>query len=279
MSYKRILTVQDVSCVGQCSITVALPVLSVCGFETAVLPCSILSNHTTGFGGYTFKDLSDEMPQIQHQWQMENIKFSAVYSGYLGNVQQLHNLKSIIDTCLEPQAVIIIDPAMADNGQLYPGLDKDFVVEVKTLCQYADYLLPNVTEACLLTGTVYKEHYDEEYIKNLLTELSRFGCKNIIITGVSYTEDTTGVAVYENEQYHYYSHIKLEKSSPGTGDVFASVFTGAVLKGNSVAQSATLAADFVVECLKETMKHPQHNYGPVFEPVLYKLLINMKDEV
>lgn len=272
MSYKRILTVQDISCVGQCSLTVALPVLSVCGLETAVLPCSLLSNHTTGFDDYSFRDLSEDMAAIGQQWIAQNMRFSGIYSGYMGNINQLKQLKKITDNCLEPDAVKIIDPAMADNGTLYPGLDAEFVAEVKKLVRSSDYLLPNITEACMLTGIEYREKYNEDYIKQLLDAMTELGCKNIVLTGVSYNSDTTGIAIYEDGRYDYYCHEKLAKSSPGTGDVFASVFTGALMSGHSMQKSAIIAADFVVECLKETEKYPGHNYGPVFEPVLGKLI-------
>ena len=272
MDYKRIITIQDISCVGQCSSTVALPILSVCGFETAVLPCSLLSNHTTGFQQYSFRDLSADMNEICHQWQQQNIKFSAMYTGYIGNISQLKNVEKVMQTCLEHNAVKIIDPAMADDGRLYPGFDQSFVDEVKVYISNADYLLPNLTEACLLTDTPYQKQYDEKFIRLLLEKLSCMGCKNIVLTGVSFSEDTIGVAVYEKGKYSYHCHEKVARSSPGTGDVFAAVFTGAVLKGYAAYESACMASRFVVECLKETVKYPLHTYGPVFEPLLPQLI-------
>ncbi len=272
MSYKRIITVQDISCVGQCSSTVALPILSVYGFETAVLPCSLLSNHTTGFEQYSFRDLSADMAEICNQWKQQNIKFSALYSGYMGNISQLRNLEKVIQTCLEPDAIKIIDTAMADDGQLYPGVDQNFVEEVKNNISKADYLLPNITEACLLTDTPYQEKYDEDFIEKILKKLSAMGCRNIVLTGVTFNEGTIGVAVYEDRKYTYLCHEKVAKSSPGTGDVFASVFTGAVLKGYTACESAQMASQFVVKCLKETVKYPQHTYGPIFEPLLAELI-------
>ena len=184
----------------------------------------------------------------------------------------MENLQKVMDTCLEQGRIKIMDPAMADNGQLYPGLDADFVNRVKKAAARADYLLPNITEACLLTNTPYPAEYDEAFIKKLLYSLASLGCKNIVLTGVSYSGRNMGVAVYENGVYNYIQHEKVAKSSPGTGDVFASVFTGALLRGHSGVKSAGMAARFVVECLKETEKHPQHNYGPVFEPLLPKLI-------
>ena len=271
MGYKRILTVQDISCVGQCSLTVALPVLSVCGHETAVLPSSVLSNHTTGFGGYTFRDLSDDMPSIKEQWQKENINFSAIYTGYMGNEKQIDNVIDIMDGVLTDDAVIVVDPAMADGGELYPGFDGNFVQYMKKLVVKADYLLPNLTEACLLTGTPYTEEYNQAFIISLCEKLKEIGCKNIVFTGVSYSEGTTGVVTYTDSGYSYYCHQKIGKGIPGTGDLFASVFTGALLNENTVADSAKTAADFVLECIQLTHKYENHRYGPVFEPLLYKL--------
>lgn len=276
MDYKRIITIQDISCVGQCSATVALPILSVCGFETAVLPCSLLSNHTTGFDSYSFMDLSDEMVRISQQWQQQNIKFSALYSGYIGNISQLQAMERVMETCLLPDAIKIIDPAMADDGALYPGFDENFVAEVRKMISKADYILPNITEACLLTDTPYSQCYDEIFVKDLLKKLSFMGCKNVVITGVSFSRDTIGTAILEKGKYSYYSHDRVCRSSPGTGDVFAAVFTGALLKGNSVSKSAQTASEFVVECLQETTKYPAHSYGPVFEPLLGRLIEKIK---
>ena len=206
------------------------------------------------------------------QWRQQDIKFSALYSGYIGNISQLKNLEKVMQTCLEQDALKIIDPAMADDGRLYPGFDQNFVDAVKVYISNADYLLPNITEACLLTGTPYREKYDEDFIKNLLKKLSGMGCRNIVLTGVAFNEDKIGVAVYEDGEYSYLCHEKVARSSPGTGDIFASVFTGAVLKGYTACESARMASQFVVKCLKETEKYPQHTYGPVFEPLLAELI-------
>lgn len=276
MAYKRILTIQDISCVGQCSLTVALPVLSACGVETAILPSSVLSTHTTGFYGYTFRDLSEDMPAIKDHWVKENISFSAVYTGYMGNAKQIDCVLDIFDSTLEEGGLKIVDPAMADHGRLYPGFDREFVQAMKGLCAQADWLLPNLTEACLLTGTEYREEYDRVYIDEILAKLTAIGCKNIVFTGVSYTPETTGVVVYENGNYSYYEHEKLPKGSHGTGDIYASAFTGSLMAGKTAFEAAKIAADYAVECIKETLADPDHWYGPKFEPVLYKLIEMLK---
>ena len=272
MSYKKVLTIQDISCVGQCSLTVALPIISACGIETCVLPSAVLSTHTAGFSGYTFRDLTDDMPSIKEHWMKEGIKFDAIYTGYLGSTKQIDYVKDIFASTASEICVKIVDPAMADNGNLYPGFDEAFVEAMKELCKVADYVIPNITEACFLTGVEYKETYDRAYIDELLEKLTALGCKNIIFTGISYAEGKTGVVVLENGEYSYYEHDKLGKGCHGTGDVYASAFVGAYMRGKSAYEAAKIAADYAVECIKETAKLDNHWYGAAFEPVLGKLI-------
>ena len=268
MAYKRILTVQDISCVGQCSLTVALPILSAAGLETAILPSAVLSTHTAGFKGYTFRDLTNDMPAITDHWVSEGIKFSAIYTGYLGSAEQIDCVLDLVKRTEEPDAVTIVDPAMADNGKLYPGFDAAFVEEMKRLAFSADYILPNITEACLLTGDVYKETYDEAYIDGILKKLCAGGAKNVILTGVSYEPSTTGVVVYDGKTARYYRHEKISQGSHGTGDVYASAFVGAFVNGKSAFDAAAIAADYTVECIKKTHELPNHWYGAAFELAL-----------
>lgn len=272
MSYKKILTIQDISCVGQCSLTVALPVISACGIETCVLPSAVLSTHTAGFSGYTFRDLTDDMPKIKEHWQKENIKFDAIYTGYLGSTKQIDYVKDIFASVAKDECVKIVDPAMADNGKLYPGFDNAFVEEMKTLCCEADYIIPNLTEACLLTDIEYKTEYDRAYIDSILNKFTAMGCKNIIFTGVSYSQGKTGVVVLENGEYKYYEHELLPNSCHGTGDIYASAFAGAFVRGKSAYDAAKIAADYAIECIKATADEENHWYGAKFEPVLYKLI-------
>lgn len=272
MSYKKILTIQDISCVGQCSLTVALPIISACGIETCVLPSAVLSTHTAGFSGYTFRDLTEDMPSIKEHWMKEGIKFDAIYTGYLGSTKQIEYVEDIFNSTGAEGCIKIVDPAMADNGSLYPGFDAAFVEAMKGLCGIADYIVPNITEACFLTDTEYKTEYDRAYIDGLLEKLTALGCKNIIFTGISYEEGKTGVVVYEDGEYSYYEHDKLPNSCHGTGDVYASAFVGAFMRGKSAYDAAKIAADYCVECIKETTKLENHWYGVAFEPVLGKLI-------
>ena len=276
MDYKKILTIQDISCVGQCSLTVALPILSACGIETAILPSAVLSTHTAGFKGYTFRDLTDDIPKIKDHWVSEGIKFSAIYTGYLGSEKQIEYICDIFDETLGEGGVKVVDPAMADNGNLYPGFDEKYVEAMKKLCAQADYVVPNITEACFLTGDEFRETYDREYIEALLAGLINIGCKNVILTGVSYNEGKTGVVVFENGEYSYYEHEKLPNSCHGTGDIYASAFVGALVRGKSAFDSAKIAADYTVECIKATAKEENHWYGAAFEPQLNKLIDSLK---
>ena len=168
MEYKRVLTVQDISCFGQCSLTVALPILSACGVETCILPSAVLSTHTAGFKGFTFRDLASDMPSILNHWVSENIAFDAVYTGYLGSIDQVDYVLDIASKTLRKGGKLFVDPAMADNGKLYPGFDGEYVKAMLKLCKHADYIIPNITEACFLTGIEYKEVYDKEYIDLLI---------------------------------------------------------------------------------------------------------------
>ena len=268
MSYKRILTIQDISCVGQCSLTVALPIISACGIETAVLPSAVLSNHTAGFTGWTFRDLTEDLPLISERWKKENIRFDTFYTGYLGSTKQIDYVRHILNTDGNPNALKIIDPAMADNGKLYPGFDNAFVEAMKSLAAESDIILPNITEASLLTDSEYRETYDESYIAQLCQKLTSLGAKTVVLTGVGYEPQYTGVVVYENGNVQYYRHKKIPGGGHGTGDVYASAFTGALSRGLSVFDSAKIAADFTVLAIENTLDDKSHWYGVKFEKSL-----------
>ena len=276
-SYPKILTVQDISCVGQCSLTVALPIISACGIETCVLPSAVLSTHTAGFQGYTFRDLSADMPAIEAHWNREGIAFDAIYTGYLGSTEQIAYVESLCETALAKDGRVIVDPAMADNGKLYPGFDEAFVASMKRLCAKADYLVPNITEASLLTGLPYQTEYDRAYIDSLLAALVALGAKNVVLTGVSYAPATTGVVVYENGTYAYYEHEKLANGCHGTGDIYASAFVGALVRGKNAYDAARIAADYAVACIRYTATLDNHWYGAAFEPVLGRLIAAIEE--
>lgn len=272
MAYKRVLTIQDISCVGQCSLTVALPILSACGCEACPLPSAVLSTHTGGFTGYTFRDLTDDIPAIVAHWRKEGILFDAVYSGYLGSTRQIDYVRDIMRTMGRPGCVTVADPAMADNGKLYPGFDDKYVEAMRGLCAQAQIILPNITEACLLTGTDFLTEYGETYIENLLARLRALCPGTVVLTGVSLAFGRTGVAVCGPDGTEYYKHRLITRGCHGTGDIYASAFVGALMRGLTIYDAAALAADFTVECIENTLPDEHHLYGAKFETALPGLI-------
>jgi pyridoxine kinase len=270
--YPRLLTIQDISCVGQCSLTVALPILSACGAETCILPSAVLSTHTAGFKGFNVRDLTEDMPAIAAHWQREGILFDAIYTGYLGSITEIGYVQDIFAKLRRKGAKTFVDPAMADNGVLYGAFDMTYAEAMRPLCFGADVVLPNLTEACLLTDTPYREEYGEDYITGILDKLRSAGAKTIILTGISYKPETTGVIVAEDDKVRYYEHKRIDRRCHGTGDVYASAFVGACLQGFTAFDAAKLAADFTVQAIENTLGDPDHWYGVKFETALPSLI-------
>lgn len=271
---KRILTVQDVSCVGQCSTTVALPILSACGMETAILPTGILSTHTSNFVGFTVLSMTGEMAKIMKHWKSENITFEAVYTGYIlpdqvPLVQELCN-----DFNKGPK---IIDPVLGDNGKYYYGFDDKFAKNMLVLCNNADVILPNLTEAAFLLGEKpVLEGYNEKFIEKLIRKLAeKTKAKNVVLTGVSFDDSLLGVAVYtqKDKNVNYYFAEKIPQNIHGTGDVYSSALVGAYLNGKTLFKSAKIAVDYTVKCIKDTYpEYALHPYGVFFEQALPSLI-------
>lgn len=270
--YKRILTIQDISCVGQCSMTVALPILSACGQETCVLPSAVLSTHTGGFSGFTFRDLTEDIPAIWQHWKKENIRFDYIYTGYLGSTQQIRYVQELFDAFRDEGCVTVVDPAMADHGKLYTGFDQTYAAAMTKLCAAADIMVPNITEACMMTGHPYQETYDEAYIDALLSKLCAMGKNTVVLTGVGYEKEKTGVVICAGDRRWYYSHDKIDKNYHGTGDIFASAFVGSLAGGKTLEQAVKIAADYTSLCIRKTYDDPAHWYGVKFETALGDLV-------
>ena len=268
---KRLLTIQDLSCVGQCSTTVALPLVSACGVECAVLPPAMFSNHTApGFSGWSFCDLTDEMKKVEAKWIEQDIRFDAFYTGYVCE-SHIDPILSIMRTCANPGAIRIVDPAMADNGVLYRGFTADFPSKMARLCKGADYLLPNLTEAALLTGEEPKlSGYSKDELESRIAKLHGLGVKTVVLTGVSFDEKGLGIAVSDGKSVKYDFNPRNPRNSHGTGDVFAAVFAGAILRGKSAFEAASLAADIVCAAIEAT--DSSHWYGVSFEKVIPDLV-------
>ncbi len=268
-----ILTIQDISCVGQCSLTVALPVVSACGVETAILPSAVLSTHTGGFRGYTFRDLSADMPAVSAHWRAAGIAFDAVYTGYLGSLEMIATVKAIMESNLRPGGLRVVDPAMADNGRLYAGFSPEYARAMGELCGSADIALPNITEACFMTGTPYDEGIaeDRSRVEALLDRVASLGSKSVVLKGAAFEPGRLGVAVRRDGATRVYLRKKLPKSYHGTGDIFASALVGSLMRGKSLYDAARVAADFTAACIENTMGDDAHWYGVKFEKLLPEL--------
>ena len=271
MTEISVLTVQDISCVGQCSITVAHPIISACGVETAMLPSAVLSTHTGGFSGFTFRDLAEDIPKIRDHWIKEDIKFGCIYTGYLGSIDQIEYIKTLFRDVLADGGLKVVDPAMADHGKLYYGFDTEFAHAMAGLCGEADIILPNITEACFMTDTEYVDDiHDRTYVKTLLDRLAALGAGKVVLKGVSYEPGKLGIVVYDaatGEMQEYFTE-KIGRNYHGTGDCYAAALTGAIMQGETLYDAACLAADFVVDCIKKTLDDESHWYGVKFEKAL-----------
>ena len=277
---KRIITVQDISCVGKCSLTVALPVISAMGVEACVLPTAVLSTHTA-FKGFTFRDLTGDLPAITKHWQQEKISFDAIYTGYLGSLEQIDLMHKLITDFGGGSTRVIVDPCMADNGSLYSGFTPDFAKAMAGLCSKADVIVPNMTEASFLLGVPYiASGYDKEYIEDLLQKLAALGARRIVLKGISFDDKKIGIASYDSDSQKtiWYFHERMPQNFHGTGDIFASVLTGALVRDFSLDKACRLAADFVVEAIKAPLSHKDYNwYGVDFESVLHLLTSQPSD--
>ena len=269
MAYKRILTIQDISCVGQCSMTVALPILSACGHETCILPTALLSTHTGGFGKPAVIHMDDALDRMWQHWRENGITFDAILVGYLGSVAAVETAGKIMDALLAPGGITIVDPAFADHGKRYSGLTQEYARAMEDLCRRADIILPNVTEAAMFTGLPYREDPDEAYVTQLLDALDH-PC--VVLTGTGYGPEMTGVTIREGQKQYLYTHEKIGKNCHGTGDMFAACFTGSLLQGKTKESSIKIAADFVCRAIENTVKEPVHWYGVKFETALPDLI-------
>ena len=249
---KRIITLQDISCVGRCSITVALPVLSAMGVECGILPTAVLSTHTM-FKTFTCKDLTDQIEPISDAWEKEGITFDGIYTGYLASGDQCHQICRFFDRFGTGDNLILVDPAMADNGKLYAAFNDSFPAEMAKVCAKADIILPNITEACLLTGMPYRTEYGPDYIRSLMEKLLELGCKTAVLTGVSYQPDQLGVAYLDRngKEFSYFTR-RCPQSFHGTGDLYSSTVLGGLMRGMDLGDALALAADFVVICIEAT---------------------------
>lgn len=271
----RVLAVNDISCVGKCSLSVTLPIVSACGITCDVLPTSLLSTHTGGFEGYTFRDLTEDMSGILSHWKTLGIKFDYIYSGYLGNIAQIRLVEQIKKDFLADGGKLVVDPVMGDNGALYAGFDKAYVEEMKSLCRIADYILPNTTEACFLSGVSYPDEA-QAYPTNEVIERLKKLCPSPIVTGIHQNHDVLVSYVKQNGEIGTRPTKNVEGFFCGAGDVFASAFVGCLARGKSVDEAIDLSTEFVTAAIRRSaVEVPDKRYGVCFEKELFSFLKNL----
>ncbi len=267
---KRILTIQDISCVGKCSLTVALPIISAFGIEAGILPTATLSTHTA-FSGFTFRDLTEDITPVTSHWAEQNIDFDGIYTGYLGSFEQIDLVLDVFKKFGEGK-LKFVDPAMGDNGKLYPGFDVAFAKKMADLCAAADIIVPNLTEACFMLGKPYMASgYTKEYIEDILVSLTDLGARRAVLTGVGFTDNELGCYGYDGEtgEFFFDTNERITQSFHGTGDVFASVCFSCLNKGKTLEESCAIAADFVCDSIVATLSDERPIwYGVHFEKVL-----------
>lgn len=265
---KRALAVHDISCVGRCSLTVALPILSSVGVETAVLPTAVLSTHTGGFTGYTFRDLTDDITPIVEHWKTLGLHYDAIYTGYLGSFRQLELVSSLFDDLASSDTLIMVDPVMADNGKLYAGFSEDFPKGMCDLCRKAKLVVPNLTEASLMLGIPYREDYDKAYVEDVLRALTDLGPDMAVLSGISFEKGKVGAAAYEKKsgKIYYYFSDHVDGYFHGTGDVFGSALLAGLMTGHPLSESIRIAVDFTLGSILRTKKDGTDiKYGVNFE--------------
>ncbi len=271
---KRAAAIHDISGFGRCSLTIALPILSLSGIEAVAMPTALLSSHT-GIEGYTYNDLTDEMPLFLNHWDNLGLEFDAIFSGFLGSQKQIEIVSDFIDTFNTPDTIVLVDPAMADHGKMYATFDKAFAKKMATLCKKADIIVPNITEAFFMLDMEYFEGpYSQEQIETMLKELSKLGPTKVVLTGVCFNDCELGAASYDSltGAIEYAFSPFINQYYHGTGDIFSSVLLSAILRGFGLDQSIHIAVDFIYDCLIRSDKAKSDAlWGVNFEAGLPKL--------
>ena len=280
---KKVAAIHDISCMGKCSLTTALPILSAAGISTSVIPTAVLSTHTGGFTGYTYRDLTEDIPKISRHWQSLGLSFDGIYTGFLGSYEQLRMVIDFIGAFKTPDTIICVDPAMADFGKLYPTFSPTFPAGMVNLCSRADIIVPNMTEAALLLGREYSEPpYSEAFVSDTMRELSESGPKQVVLTGIQADSANIGCAYYDRITGE--SGFAFSEYYPGryhgTGDIFASVLCGSLVNGFSLAASAKIASKFTSGCIKRTYEAgTDTRFGVNFEDGLAEYAVIMNNGI
>jgi len=277
---KRVAAIHDISGFGKCSLTVALPIISAAGVEVSVLPTAVLSTHTGGFTGFTYRDLTEDMQSITEHWKSLNISFDSIYTGFLGSFEQLNLVTNFFKTFKTDENLILVDPVMADNGELYKIFSPEFAIGMRKLCEKADIIIPNLTEAALLLGESYnKGPYSQSYIEDTMKKLSALGPKKIVLTGVFFNDEELGAATYDSAsgEISYYLEKRVSGYYHGTGDVFGSALLAAIENNFPLNEAAAIAVRFTASAIRKTAQAGTDiRFGVNFEQTIPELLKDLR---
>ena len=279
---KRAALINDLSCLGKCSLSVALPILSAAGMEAVALPTAILSTHTGGFDGYVMRDMTEEMQAFIAHWQRIGVHFDCIYTGFFSSVRQIEIARQFIQDFAQEDTLVLVDPVMGDDGCLYSTYTPGMMQGMSCLCEKADVITPNVTEACFLTGTAFcdtsewLEKETEAYAARLCEKLCRFGTEKIVVTGIHFGHNRIGTYGYDAAQHggqaFLYGTEYVSHAYPGTGDFFASVLLGELMRGKPFDRAVVRASDLTGKVIGYSagFDTPTRN-GVAFEPFLAEL--------
>ena len=272
---KRIATIQDLSCVGRCSLTVALPIISAAGIECCGIPTAVLSNHT-GFPKFYKRDLTEDLAKISDCIKSLGITFDAIYTGYVANVSQMDFIEGFIGEFRREGAPVFIDPVMGDGGRLYSQITDDYAERMRRLCANADVITPNLTEAALLLEEDYHETPSADAVREMLKKLNALGTGAAVITGIPRGNDI-GFIAYDGTDFYEEFSVKQDLECMGTGDLFASAMLAAMVRDKGFKRALEIAARFTAESVAATANDPKRRfYGVNFEQALPILMELMK---
>lgn len=273
----RVAAIHDLSGFGRASLTVAIPVLATMGAQVCPLPTAVLSSQTSGIEGFTFHDLTEHMTPMLDHWERLGLRFDAVYSGFLGNPAQTALVERCIRDFLKPGGLSVVDPVLGDNGVLDPTQTPEMVAAMRRLIRRARVITPNLTEAAFLLGEAYDPDVGEKRLKDWLVRLAAEGPEAVVITSAPASDaGHVAVAAYDRNAAAFVrqEHPRVPAYYPGTGDAFASVLTGALLRGDSLARAVDKAASFVGRAMADTRAH---NVPPSEGVLLERALPSLRD--
>ena len=247
----RIAVMQDLSCLGKCSLTVILPVISAMGVECAVLPTAVLSTHTA-LPGPVVSDLSGFAEKAMDHWNTLDARFGGILTGYLADPEQARLAENLIGLFAGEGTKVIVDPAMGDHGKLYSGLSEEMVPAMLSLCRRADLCLPNLTEGALMAGIPWEDRADIDYCRVIARGLVALGCEAVMLTGAEPEPGKVGYYYYNGKQERFDAAARLPRNCHGTGDLFAGVVAGAMLRGLTPGQGGSLAMELICRSIAAT---------------------------